>query len=53
MSKLLTNGYGLKIGKHDNIKGMRCPECGLRIRCGDKSRHDEGLHHKRRVISKK
>ena len=27
----------------------RCKECGLRIRCGDKDRHEAGWHHKRRL----
>jgi len=27
-----------------------CPKCKLRIRCGDIDRHQEGWHHRNKVV---
>lgn len=30
---------------------VRCPVCGLRIRCRDKEAHEAGIHHRRRRVA--
>jgi hypothetical protein len=30
-------------------KYKRCKDCGLKIRCGNVERHEQGFHHKRRI----
>ncbi len=34
-------------------KYAKCPDCGLKIRCGDIERHKKGMHHIQRVGNKK